>query len=87
MFLDRNGNKFYFDNTDKIKNINFKLYRCYQYFKENFAGINIITIKNKNLLYTDKLHKHGCYPWHMNKQYYDALANELFKIICKQRKL
>jgi hypothetical protein len=72
------GNPYYFPELQNIRKVNIMLRERYDFFRENFKGINSIGLGyGRPIAYTDKFHAYGCLPEHYNREVYQALARQL----------
>jgi coenzyme F420-reducing hydrogenase beta subunit len=71
----------YFDNGDEIMDFNKTLKELYDYLISNCGIKHVIFQNDQELLYCDESHKHGCYPWHMNRDKYNKYAKQFCSLI------
>ncbi len=71
----------YFENREEISNINDMLNEYYDYAVKKCGVSNIVNLNDDNLMYCDELHKHGCFPWHLNTRAYEQYAKEFCNTI------
>lgn len=76
-----NNDRKYFENREEIATINDMLNEYYDYAVEKCGVANIVTINDDDLMYCDEQHKHGCFPWHLNKTAYERFAKEFCNTI------
>ncbi|MGH0553982.1 hypothetical protein COL75_04550 [Bacillus wiedmannii] len=76
----KDNQMYLFENQDYICKFNKLLAHYYQYFKENFEGINVIKPREENYFYCDSKHLWGCFPYHFNDKYYLELERQIGKI-------
>lgn len=65
-------------NQDIIDAQNQILKRYYNFIRENFRDIKIVSLSSYMLSYTDENFQYGCYEWHMNKEAYQDLAMQIY---------
>lgn len=68
-------------NKDKIDELNQILKDYYNYIRENFSDIKIVSLSSDKLNYTDEDFQYGCHEWHMNKNAYQDLAMQIYEYI------
>lgn len=73
----------YFTDIFQIRRINQRLEAYYNFFEKNFDGINVVDCCNGDYFYTDENFWYGCYPWHVNDNFYIKQAEMIRKIIKK----
>lgn len=76
-----NGTITKYFNQDKIDELNQILKRYYDYIRENFREIKIISLSSDRLNYTDGDFQYGCYEWHINKKAYQDLAMQIYEYL------
>lgn len=69
--------KLWFPKIGQIKKVNEILEGYYDFFARHFAGIHVIELLDDQYFYTDEDFRHGCYPWHVNENFYFRQAQML----------
>lgn len=70
------GREWDYENIEQIKRMNDILHHYYNFFEQNFCGINVIELEKK-YCYTDKGLKYGCHPWHLNSNAQYDIQNKI----------
>lgn len=70
-----------FDELDWIRGKNRDLQKMYLFVESKFKGIRVIDCEEDNYFYTDKDFEYGCFPWHMNQNYYIRIAEKIYKSV------
>lgn len=69
--------KLWFPRIGKIKKVNEILEGYYAFFARHFVGIHVIELLDDQYFYTDEDFRYGCYPWHVNDNFYFRQAQRL----------
>lgn len=77
--------KVMFENQCKIKRINQRLDKYYDFFSLNCPEALCVEVENSTLYYTDKNFKHGCYPWHLNSYMYLEIRDRIKEAIWRKK--
>lgn len=77
--FDREHMQTYAD-MEKIKSMNQQLKLIYEFFEENFTGINVI-IPDKKLVFTDDAYSFGVAPYHYNEYLLCDVGEKIKKIL------
>ncbi|SFB13947.1 glycosyltransferase [Selenomonas ruminantium] len=70
LLAERHGDIYHsveYENISEIREINSVLYGYYEFFRNNFEGIQFIDLTDDELYITDDKYEYGCYPWHLNE--------------------
>lgn len=70
-----------FEDLDWIRRKNRDLEKMYLYAESKFKEIRIIDCEDGNYLYTDVDFEYGCFPWHMNQNYYIRIAEKIYNLV------
>lgn len=68
-----------YKNRNEIIMTNEFIQQLEDFFISKFPGIQILELKQKELLYTDNQFQYGVFPWHMNHYAYTSLTNDACK--------
>lgn len=83
-YENMDGSMSEFDNTYyHVAQTNAMLFDCYEFFKSNMPDVIVINHPLK-MRYCEYRHKHGVYPWHLNKIYYEYLYKEISKHLMEE---
>lgn len=66
-----------YENLVEIRKINNTLKNYYNFFTENYTGIQKIEAFKESLYFTDEKYRYGCYPWHLNELVNVDIANKI----------
>lgn len=72
-----------FDNLDWIRRKNRDLEKMYLYAESKFKKIKVIDCEEDNYFYTDESFQYGCFPWHMNQNFYIRMAEKIYRLVQK----
>jgi hypothetical protein len=78
-------NQSYYEEIVKIKRINKILDQYYDFFIEHFEGIKVVDCCNGKYFYTEKSFRFGCYPWHINENFYVKQAELIRNCIIENK--
>ena len=70
-----------FDDLVWIRRKNKDLQKMYSFVESKFKGIKVIDCEEDNYFYTDEDFEYGCFPWHMNQNYYIRIAEKIYKSV------
>ncbi|MBE5106875.1 glycosyltransferase [Bacillus thuringiensis] len=68
-----------FPNLQQIEKENEILKGYYEFFKENYEGIQVISL-NRESNYCEFYHNWGCFPHHFHEEYYRGVLKEIEKL-------
>lgn len=74
-----------YSNLGEIQKINKMLKRCYEYFKSNYLGINIVTIPSA-LQYTDVDFPYGTFPYHLSNFAYEHMGDVIKRQLLRRNR-
>jgi len=75
-YYGEHGKENVFNNISYIERINSILDDYYNFFEKHMKGIKIIDVFDDELFYTNKYFPHGCYPYHLNNEFYYKLSKK-----------
>jgi len=75
------GKRKQFDNLEWIRKKNRELEKMYLYVESKFKQIRVVDCEDNHYLYTDEDFAYGCFPWHMNQNYYIRIAEKVYKLV------
>lgn len=79
--IKENGTSEFFEDIEKIQQMNQSLEYKYDFFVKNAPGVIVFETLDDAYYYTDKYFKHGCFPWHLNNKEYCKIAGDLMAML------
>ena len=80
-YYGKTGKEKLFSDIQKIEKINSLLDKYYDFFEIHMPGIKVISDVDNELFYTKETFIHGCYPYHLNSEFYYELSQRIIEVI------
>lgn len=74
---EKNGEEYFFDDVELIRQQNEHLEWCYEYFIHRCPEAVVVEVEHLGSYFTDREFRHGCTPWHLNDKAYREIADEM----------